>query len=538
MVLNLPLWATDCLRRAEPSLSPDLPLVLYEKNKGAMRLVALDALAAHAGLRAEQSLAEARAQLPTVQAREIDRSWTSAVFADFADWHSWASPLVAVLEDMTAYGDLVLDITGVSHLFGGEEAMLERVTGRLAAMGITVFGAIAPSIGAAWAISHHGRESRILAPDEVSAALSGLPVSALRLNGEQVAGLAQMGLKSIGQLYQRPRKPLQARFGVSLLTRLDQALGHVSERMTPRLPPAERFAERRFAEPIGLMDDVLAAAHDLAIRLGHDLEREGVAAHSFHLFIYRVDHKVLSLSVNAGRATRDPSHITRLFAHRSERLEGGYDPGFGIDMIRLAASSVDTLDETQMGVFETRDGASDLDRLYDRMTARLGALAVVRSIFVDTHVPERAIKLAPAVSGETNSVLPNTGLVRPLRLLPSPEPISVVAAVPDGPPAAMVWRRVRYGFVKASGPERIGAEWWRAHRRLDLLAPLDAGKTDRDDKPEQMPLLPNLEPFDSAAATRDYYVAEDDGGRRFWLFRLGLFVPGADPQWYLHGVFS
>jgi protein ImuB len=69
----------------------------------------------------------------------------------------------------------------------------------------------------------------------------------------------------------------------------------------------------------------------------------------------------------------------------------------------------------------------------------------------------------------------------------------------------MVWRRVTYRFVKASGPERIGVEWWRPGE---------------------------------GALTRDYFVAEDDGGRRFWVFREGFYHETGEPRWFLHGFFS
>ena len=109
-----------------------------------------------------------------------------------------------------------------------------------------------------------------------------------------------------------------------------------------------------FAEPIGFMDDVLMTTRDLAIQLALRLEAEGLGAQSFHLFLYRVDHKVMTLSVNSARATRDADHIAQLFVHRSERLEGEYDAGFGIDMIRLAASSVSPVESAQIGAFEIR----------------------------------------------------------------------------------------------------------------------------------------------------------------------------------------
>ncbi|MEO8884250.1 MAG: DNA polymerase Y family protein, partial [Devosia sp.] len=466
MALHLRRWATDCLKRADPSLARlQAPFALYERQKGAMRLVALDDRAFAAGLFVTQSLSDARSLCPGLVVREIDHAFLAAVFADFADWHSYASPIVSVLTDAVPYGDLVLDITGVSHIFGGETAMLQKITGRLEELGYAVDGAVADSVGASWALAHFspGR----VAEENVAAVLAPLPVAALRLNERQIDGLIQIGLKSIGELYGRNRQALTARFGASLILRLDQALGHIEERVKPRLPLIEHFAERRFAEPIGLIDDVLMTALDLAIRLSNDLEQHGLGAQSFQLFLYRVDHQLMTLSVKAARAIRDPHHIARLFAHRAERLSGEYDAGFGIDMIRLAASATSELDAAQIGAFETHDGTADLDRLYDRMASRLGAEAVVRIKFFNTHIPERAAVIEPMIARTPDDPLakPVMNVRRPVKLLPQPEPIDVLMAeVPDGPPRGMIWRRVRYNFPRASGPERIGAEWWNFDR--------------------------------------------------------------------------
>ncbi len=513
-----------------------------------MRLAAVDAAASKAGLSAGQNLSDARALVPDLEAREIDQGFIGHVFADFADWHSNASPIVAVHSDMAPYGDLILDITGVTHLFGGENGMLSQLLERLRRLGYTVAGGIADTIGAAWALAHFS-PNRILPVGTSGEALAALPVSALRLTEGQVSSLNQMGLKTIGQLYGRERRALQARFGETLLTRLDQSLGHVEERMTPRLPIAEYHADRRFAEPIGYMDDVLMTTRDLATQIALRLETESLGAQTFHLLLYRVDHKVMTLTVNAGRATRDAHHIAQLFVHRSERLEGEYDAGFGIDMIRLAASSLSETQSTQIGAFETRDGAEDLDRLYDRMASRLGPHSVLRSKYINSHIPEQAIKLEPVVARTEDDpeALLDPGLLRPIRLLPSPETIDVIAEVPHGPPKRMVWRRISYRVLKASGPERIEAEWWRSGQNLKFLLP------PRDERPQTPPPDPKkkavaipkpephvskLETFVSEQQARDYFVIEDESGRRFWVFRLGLYGSDTPPRWFLHGFFS
>src|SRR5690606_30661753 len=151
----------------------------------------------------------------------------------------------------------------------------------------------------------------------------------------------------------------------------------------------------------------------------------------------------------------------------------------------------------------------------------------------------------------TSPLFPYTTLFRsprPLRLLPVPEPIVVMAEVPDGPPASMVWRRVRYRFAKSAGPERIEEEWWNTGRRLELMPrhaeaaaeaeAADEGRAGRLPVPSRRP-LPRLEPFAAGAVVRDYYIAEDEAGRRYWLFRQGLYSePVTAPRWYLHGIFA
>lgn len=546
-MLYLPHWATDYLKRRNPGLVG--PLALYERIKGGMRLVAIDAEGQQKGLRHGQALADARAVLPRLTVQEIDRPLLEAGFADLADWHSNASPLVSVLTDNENFGDLVLDITGVAHLFGGEGAMLRLLLKRLRDCGYTVAGAIAPTIGAAWALSHFAR-SQIMSAENLESLLDALPVAALRLDQKHIATLTQMGLTHIGQLRSRPRKPLQARFGTQLLLRIDQAFGHLEERMTPRLPAIAHSVERRFIDPLILLDDVLAATQDLSIRLAHDLERHGLGAQEFHLFLYRVDHKIMTLSLNSARSTRDPNHILSLFRHRAQRLAGEYDAGFGIDMVRLAAGSLEELSQAQLGAFSLENGSEDIERLTDRLASRLGAPAVLRTQLQATHIPERAARLVPSLAMQNLEQALQPRRPRPLRLLPHPERVAISAEVPDGLPAAMVWRQHRYRLIKGAGPERLGAEWWRSGERLALAPAADEQDEDHGETSEpendgrsarsakQAAYIPDLALHDPDAQTRDYYRVEDEEGRRFWVFRLGLYGGPTLPSWYLHGFFA
>ena len=86
--------------------------------------------------------------------------------------------------------------------------------------------------------------------------------------------------------------------------------------------------------------------------------------------------------------------------------------------------------------------------------------------------------------------------MRPFRLFETPQAVEVMASIPDGPPRQFRWRRRLHQIVSFEGPERIAPEWWRHVR--------------------------GYEPG-SGALTRDYYRVEDKEGRRFWLFRRGLY---------------
>lgn len=513
------------------------PLALYEKIKGGLRLAAIDAEAVAQGLHIGQSAADARALVPRLTMKEIDRPLLQAGFADLADWHSNASPLVSALTEMTPYGDLLLDITGVSHLFSGERAMLDMLLNRLRRLGYTVSGGIGPTIGTAWAASHFA-PNKIISTAAIARFLDALPVAALRLGADQIATLTQMGLTTIGQVRSRPRKDLQALLRQSFLIRLDQAYGHIEERMTPRLPPVEHFVERRFFEPISLLEDVLGIAAELAEKLCAALEALGLGAQTFHLFLYRVDHKVMTLSLNAARLTRDADHISSLFRHRGQKLESeDYDPGFGIDMVRLAASSLDKLDAAQLGAFETANGAEDIDRLADRLGSRLGSKAVLKIDFIQSHLPERTTRLVPALAAQPLALKDWPKNRRPMRLLPRPELVKINAEVPHGLPASMIWRHQSYRLIKGAGPERIGAEWWRTGQRLELVEPEEAKEPEPGEKPKPPAYIPKLGLHDALGNTRDYYLVEDEEGRRYWVFRLGLYENDRPADWYLHGFF-
>jgi protein ImuB len=502
------------------------PLAVVAKIKSALRIVALDESAERLGLTRGQALADARAMIPALGVADDDPDADIALLELVADWAERYTPLVALISQ---HG-LMLDITGCAHLFGGESALVADLVARLHGQGFHARAAIADTPGAASAAARFGTDSTLVVPPGGSGAmLAPLPLAALRLDHDTIAALDRVGLKRIGQIVGSPRAPLAARFGRSLIAQLDRALGIDEEAIDPRRPAPAMLAERRFAEPIGLMEDIAAVLSSLAATLGRTLETRGLGARLLELSLFRVDGAVARLAVGAGRPMRDAKRVLALFREKFASLGDELDAGFGFDMARLAVLDAAPMDAAQIDLTGDAAAEADLDGLVDRIGARLGGAAVSRIVARDSHIPERAEALAAddpsseggggtarrALGGEQPSLgekgegyrasgdWENT-IVRPLRLFARPEPVEAVAEVPDGPPARFRWRRALYHVARAEGPERIAAEWWR------------------DDD-----------------LTRDYFRVEDDAGHRFWLFREGLYGRETTaPRWYMHGVFA
>ena len=491
------------------------PLVVTGKRGNVEVLTAVDEAAEQLGLKPGLTLAQARAMHPGIEAVAEDAESDSALLESIADWCLRYTPLVAC----DAPDGLLLDISGCTHLYGGERELVADLSGRLDKAGFAYSLAIAGTIGAAWAAAHYGEPANHASGEE-RALLAPLPLSALRIPSVTAASLARVGLKRIGDILDLPRAPLTARFGSDVLRQLDRALGHEHEPLTPRLPVAPYVAEQRFAEPIAREEDVLAVTGRLARRLQFALERRGDGARRIELTLFRTDGMVRRIAAGTSRPLRDPDEIRGLFVERLAAFADAFDPGFGFDMARLSVIVVEPSPPQQIGIGGGEDEA-ELCRLIDRLSARLGARRVQRLAAQDSHIPEVAEAALPAqaVNGDAGwtafrryreeaALSP-----RPLRLLTRPEPIEAVAEVPDGPPLRFRWRRALHEVVAAEGPERIEGAWWSEH----------GGQI-------------------SGNLARDYFRVEDKSGLRFWLFRAGLYrdlVPGDPaPTWFLHGTFA
>jgi len=457
------------------------------------------------------TLADARAKAGLLQVHAADPLADDAALRRLALWATRYTPAVALWGEESGADGLFLDITGASHLFGGEEKLLDDLAHRLARFGLPARLAIAETAGTAWALARfHPSPSVILPAGQESEALSPLPVAALRLLPETRTTLRRLGFKRIGALIDRPRAPFAARFEKELLRRLDQALGHAPEPLAPIVPPPVYHSLRYLLEPVFIQEAVVAIATRLMRDIVHALVRDGVGARSLRLALYRVDGKVKTIDIGLTRPTRSPDHVARLIDLKLDRMTETLDAGFGFEALGLAVTVAERMDARQTELSSLSEAAGDAGttdercaKLVDSLRQRLGPRCVRWLAPVASHLPERAeTRCAEASSWPA----PDEARPRPLLLFARAEPAdNVTALVPEGPPRRFRWRSVMHGVARAQGPERIAGEWWR----------------------------------NTQAPTRDYYLVEDEAGRRFWLYREGLFGrETALPRWFVHGLFA
>jgi protein ImuB len=485
---------TDWFSLRQPEFKTT-PFVLRTSVHGRMIITASNATAEANGIISGMVLADARAITPGLKVIDDKPDLPEKLLKRLGEWCILFTPVVAIdLPD-----GLLLDVTGCTHLWGGDENYLTDIERKLSARGYEVRTAIADTPGVAWGVARFGKTLRVIAEGQHMEALLPLPPEALRLEPETIERLHKLGLHQVKQFIRLPRPSLRRRFGQQFLTSLDRALGYELEMLEP-VVPVEQYEERLpcldpivNSEGIGIALEKLLTT--LCLRLAHDQKGLRTAV----LKCYRTDGKTISVDIGTNRASHSVKHLLKLFELKLQQIE----PAMGIELFILIAPSVEEYLPQQEKMWSEGGGLDHirLSELIDRLAGRIGMANIHRYLPDEHYWPERSFKTA-AFLGEESSTYWRNDKHRPLQILPAPERIEVTAPIPDYPPMLFRYKGKLHQIIRADGPERIEQEWW-----------LQQGQH------------------------RDYYQVEDEEGKRYWLFRLGHYDE-KKYQWFIHGFFS
>jgi protein ImuB len=517
--LYLPWWSIDLLRRKRTgqlrsngrrSGKDDHAIVLTTDTHGRAIVARRCERSEAAGVCEGMDVAHARALLARdriiIERHEPEREATA--LRGLARWAIRFTPTVtADLPD-----GVLLDVSGCERLYGDEPTLMRTVVEGVMELGFQVRAALAPTVGAAWALARYGSDGTIVRHEtELKAAISPLPIQALRLDEAVREALAEVAIDKVAHLLALPRASLVARFGESLLLRVDQAMGQAFEPIAPLRATESVQVERCFDGPVLQMEAIVLTVRELLAELSAMLRGHESGARRIVLTLDRVDIGAVSEGIHLSHPTRHAKHLWALFSPVVEQMNLGY----GVERVSLAVTHVARLRHEQAGQWRTEGDSStctgmdeSIGQLMDRLTARMGPQHVRRIEAVASHVPERSFRTSPASQavrvrkmGERSSqAMPD----RPTVLYDQPMRAHVVLLSPDGPVMSMRMGGDPHRVIESVGPERIRLPWWDGH---------------------------GANPFESLA--RDYFKVQDEAGVWWWIFRE---VEAGD--WFIHGRWS
>jgi len=485
---------TDWLSIRQPALRT-LPVVLVTQDHNREVITNVNAIARGQGIHSGMVLADARAILPGLHVVNHKEGLDARLLTKLAEWSIRFTPVAAIAEPDC----LLLDVSGCTHLWGGDQPYITDINNRFKQFGYEVRTGMADTIGAAWAIAHFGQTSLIIKTGCQLNALLPMPPAALRLDNHLLEQMQKLGLQQVDQFVNMPRTALRRRFGVEFIQRLQQALGQEEETLEPVHPVRPFYEHLPCLEPVSSCTGIEIALQQLLGGLCKRLQQEQKGLRTALFKGYRVDGKIETIEIGTSRPSFNQHHLFKLF----EPKIAGIEPALGIELFTLEAPKTEPAIPLQEKLWEGACALHDiaLAELVDRIENKIGSHRIQRYLPDEHHWPERSFKTALSLQ-EAPAIVWNTHRPRPVHLLPEPEKIDVTAPVPDYPPLLFRYKGKLHTIKKADGPERIEREWW-----------IEEGQH------------------------RDYYMVEDEEGQRYWLFRLGHYED-QEYQWFIHGFFA
>lgn len=486
---------TDWQVLRRPDLK-NIPFVFAAPDHGRLLITSSSPPALLQGLYPGMAVADAKAVIPGLEVIDEVHGRAEKLLKGLAEWCIRYTPVIS----MHLPDSLILDASGCTHLFGGEQAYVDEIIRRLAQMGYTVKAGMANTIGAAWAVSHFSTNTTIVKTSDLSRALVPLPAAALRLEQTALQRLQKLGLRTIGSFITMPRSALRRRFGQHLLLRLDQALGNEDENLEPVKLPEPYHERLPSMEAIRTATGIEIAIQQLLQKACDRLRKENKGLRKALLRCYRVDGKRIEVGIGTNRPSSSVTHLFKLFELKIPTIE----PALGIELFTLDLPKVEEMPLVQEMMWGKDSGLNDpeIAELLDRLAGKVGPETIRRYLPVEHHWPERSIRVVSSLK-DKSAIEWRTDKQRPIQLLPKPATIEVTAPIPDYPPMMFRYQGKLHTIRKADGPERIEREWWMDH-----------------------------------GEHRDYYQVEDEEGKRYWLFRSGHYTGDQGQQWFIHGFFA
>ena len=460
-----------CLNRCE-----EQPVAVLARQ----RVVCANDCATVLGIRPGMGTATLRtlADAEPVQLLERDESAEQRCLEQLCCWAYSITPTLHIWRKDC----LQLEIGGCLNLFRGLDTLLTEVTSGIGGRGYQAQYGLAPTPRAAWLLSFAAGDTAMAIQQPLEERLAPLPLNLLDEFTAAVNSLRRTGLHTLGDVLALPAAALSRRCGVEFTHFLQQVLGQREDLQVDYQPPATFSDEYWFGYEVKTNEELLPVVQLLLQSLCRFLRNTQLQTVEINWQLIGIDHELREVCVRSTSSHSDWKNWHQLTCIRFEQLQlVSSVEGLALNCQQLRAGQQESID-----LFSPRNQHEPLASLLDRLRSRLGLQAIEKVGCRDEHLPEFAVHIGSDHPGDEQSASGHCAQ-RPFWLMPQPRALRQHHN-------RLYWNGA---LSLVYGPERIEDNWWRE------------------------------------AVSRDYYIAADNGGQHYWVFRDRLAR-----QWYIHGVFA
>ena len=469
------------------------------------------------------------------------------------------------------FREIVLDLHGLTRLFGDTRTIAEELRRTAAARGLQIRVAIAGTRTAARLMVRHRAGLSIIEPGTEAAVLAPLPLTLLgeiandvnaRLptpnsqplptpnsqtrakklgvgnwewlgvgNWELGVVFRRWGLRTLGDLAALPANDLAARLGQDGVRWQRLARGEDAAPLVPAVPE-ERFEQALDLEwPIDELEPLAFVLGRLLEPLEAHLERRGRGAAVLHVRLFLVKAAGETRVVHE-RSLQLPTPIRDARTLRTLALLDleSHPPAGPIDRVVVAVDPTPARIVQFSLITRPLPSPEQISTLMARLQALMGETRCGSPALVDSWKPG-AFEMTPFAPDDQGSGIRDQGSEVPavaLRRFRHPVPARVRVA--DGKPARVTIDRrgMDGGGVKVcAGPWRTSGGWWMGNGNGDQ----GSGIRDQGSKTSVTPRSPIPDPRSPAQWDRDEWDVTLTDGATYRLFRAR-----DTEQWFVDGV--
>jgi protein ImuB len=506
LCLHFPHLPLEIFTRAIAPEKAQHPVVILERQ----RVAFLNRAAIDTGIQINSSMDTAYSLSALVTSIERDEKKEIAAINYLAHWCYQFTPTVCVKNNHS----LLLEISGCLKLFGGLNAIRQRVSTGLQSLGYNCrMAACATPLGALLLAKANADDTgspieatlqpikATLQPNDatrqtIESSLQRVAIVYMETDEAILTSLHNMGIQRMGELFALPISGLGKRFGQQFMDYLYRLTGAKADPQQSIRPAPRFFSEIHFLTDVTNSQSLIFPMKRLLAELTDFLTYRQLTIDKFVWQLKHRNHPSESITVHMANPENNRAVFLALTQLQLEQFQGMSEIGsLTLNAKRFSPANLQAANLFHGTGFRQTDGRihqqgnrEEHAMLLNMFRARLGPGTCFGLSLANDHRPEKAwqrIRLDHKEYWHPDESEPNNP--RPLYLLNPARPLRENRGTP-----------LLHGQLQLlQGPERIDFGWWEQN------------------------------------TPRDYYIARHNSGALYWVFNHL-----ANGKWYLHGIFS